>query len=49
MVCYKIKDTKGQSKFVKRNALVRNALGEQTLTLVKPQVLFVPSLKTLLP
>jgi hypothetical protein len=49
MVCYKIKDVKGQSKFVKRNALVRNALGEQTLTLVKPQVLCVPSLKTLLP
>jgi hypothetical protein len=49
MVCYVIKDTKGQAKFVKRNVLVTNGLGEQTLTLVKPQVLCVPSLKTLLP
>jgi cysteine-rich repeat protein len=43
LTCYSIKDVKGQDKFEKRNALVDNQFGQQTLTVTKPNTLCVPS------
>ncbi len=43
LACYKIKDTGGQPHFTKRNVVVANAFGEETLSVVKADTLCVPS------
>jgi hypothetical protein len=43
LVCYKIRDVAGQTKFAPRDAAVANELGTQTLTAFKAGMLCVPA------
>jgi cysteine-rich repeat protein len=46
LTCYQMKDVKGQEKFAKRLAQVRNQFGELTLNVTKANTLCVPAAKT---
>ncbi|MFQ5989749.1 MAG: hypothetical protein ACE5K9_07530 [Candidatus Methylomirabilales bacterium] len=45
LTCYKIRDDDGE-EFERRDVVVENQFGEQILTVKKPKLLCVPSLKT---
>ena len=48
LTCYKIRDVVGQPRFQQRKVLIKNQLDEQTLRVLSPSVLCVPSSKTVI-
>ena len=43
LTCYQIEDVRGQPRFEKRDVVVRNQFGDETLAVAKAKVLCVPS------